>query len=102
MNAGPTDNRADQTPIGDARHQDPILVKRARMANLARLGVRVGSALFALAAVLFVVALLTTFSPLLTTVISIGLLAGSAILAPAMVLSYTVKAADRADRDGTW
>ena len=30
------------------------------------------------------------------------LMVGSIVLAPAIVFSYAVKAADRADRDGSW
>lgn len=81
---------------------DPVLVKRAKVARVVNLGVRVGSGLFALAAVLFFTALVVGFSSAWTTAIGFCLIAGSVILAPAMVFMYAVKAAERADREGTW
>ena len=39
--------------------------------------------------------------PLVTVVVA-SLIAGSVLLAPSIVIGYAVKAADRADRDGTW
>ena len=55
-----------------------------------------------MASVLFAVALLTAFTSLLSAAITLALLLGSAILAPAMVIHYAVKAADRADREESW
>lgn len=81
---------------------DPILVKRARMSRLASTGIRVGLGLFAVASLLFFWSVATEFTPAVATATAACLLIGSAVLAPAMVLKYTVKAADRADRDGSW
>jgi hypothetical protein len=87
---------------GSDTGSDPVLVKRAKVARLVNLGVRTGGGLFALAAVLFFTALIVGFSSTWTTLIGFCLIAGSVILAPAMVFMYAVKAADRADREGTW
>lgn len=81
---------------------DPILEKRARIARLTSTSLRVGAGLYLAATALFVVALLTEFSGILTTAITLALLLGSAILAPAMVFHYAVKAAYRADREDSW
>lgn len=81
---------------------DPVLVKRAKVARIVNLGVRLGSGLFLLASLLFFAALVVGFSSAWTTAIGFCLIAGSVILAPAMVFLYAVKAADRADREGTW
>ncbi|MEM8926146.1 MAG: hypothetical protein AAGD35_21800 [Actinomycetota bacterium] len=81
---------------------DPVLASRARIARWVTLGLRVGYSLFGLALVLFFVAITTTFSTLLSGAITFCLFAGSAILAPSIVFQYAVKAAHRADRDGTW
>jgi hypothetical protein len=81
---------------------DPILVKRARVSRLVTVAMRVGSGLFALAMVLFFWALFTRFSSVLAAVLTACLIGGSVILAPAMVVKYAVKAADRADREGDW
>lgn len=82
--------------------EDPILEKRARIARLTSTSIRVGAGLYIVATVLFAVALLTEFSEFLTAAITLALLLGSAVLAPAMVFHYAVKAADRADRENSW
>lgn len=81
---------------------DPILEKRARVATLVSMAMRVGYGLFALATVLFFWALFTRFTSTLATATTICLIAGSLILAPAMVVKYAVKAAHRADRENDW
>jgi hypothetical protein len=85
-----------------ASASDPILQSRARVARWVSLGLRSGYGLFALALVLFAVALATDFTPLLGGALTFCLIAGSIVLAPAIVFSYAVKAANRADRDGSW
>lgn len=81
---------------------DPILVKRAKIARWTSLALRTGASCYLLATVLFFVALATTFSSFLAIVLTILLLLGSALLAPAMVFHYAIKAADRADREDSW
>jgi hypothetical protein len=77
---------------------DPVLARRRRIAGLVVLGKRVGYGLFALATVLFVVGMVAGFTNALTSGIVASLLIGSLVLAPAIVLGYAVKAADREDR----
>jgi hypothetical protein len=48
---------------------------------------------------LFVMAFALGFTPLMVTFITICLVAGSILLAPAIVLGYAVKAAERDDRE---
>jgi hypothetical protein len=78
---------------------DPVLVRRRRMARAAELGQRVGYALFGLAVVVFVVGFAAGLTPGLVTAIVVALGAGSLLLAPAIVVGYAVKAADRDDRE---
>lgn len=78
---------------------DPVLARRARIARLVEVGQRVGYGLFALALVLFVIGAAAGFTSVLTTAIVACLLVGSAVLAPAIVFGYAVKAAEREDRD---
>lgn len=78
---------------------DPVLARRAQIARLVRAGNRLGYALF-LAASVGVVAYFLGGQPgwalpLATT----GLLAGSAVLLPAIIFGYAVKAAEREDRE---
>ncbi|MCB1039730.1 MAG: hypothetical protein R2701_09205 [Acidimicrobiales bacterium] len=76
---------------------DPVLVRRARIAKLVSLGQRIGYLLFAVAMVAFFIGLATEYTPGLTTLIVGCLLGGSAVLAPAIVFGYAVKAAERED-----
>lgn len=98
---GPTEPRPEAEAL-EVDRTDPVLMKRARVARLVRFGIRAGSGLFALATVLFFVALVVGFTSFYTTTIAICLIVGSVILAPSMVFNYAVKAADRADREGSW
>lgn len=82
----------------DSGREDPILVRRERAARLAVLGQRIGYSLFGLAMVVFVVGFVVGFRPVVVTVIVTSLMVGSFLLAPAIVVGYGVKAADRADR----
>ncbi|MGH2477635.1 MAG: hypothetical protein ACRDIL_20475, partial [Candidatus Limnocylindrales bacterium] len=58
-----------------------------------------GYALFGVANVLFVVGFVVGFSSGLVTAVVAALVAGSLALAPAIVIGYAVRAADRDDRD---
>ncbi|GAC1315477.1 MAG: hypothetical protein NVSMB12_11180 [Acidimicrobiales bacterium] len=78
---------------------DPTLRRRARIARLTELGQRLGYALFALAVVLFVIGAGRGFGGVIVTAVVVCLAAGSAVLAPAIVFGYAVKAAEREDRE---
>ena len=78
---------------------DPVLAKRRRIQHLAELGQRIGYSLFGVAVVGFFVALFTDFSSTWVTVIIAAMVVGSVFLAPAIVASYAVKAAEREDRE---
>jgi hypothetical protein len=84
------------------RETDPVLVRRARVARATTFGLRAGIGCYLLTTALFVVALLTGFGRVVTGAMTVLLLLGSALLAPAMVFHYAVKAADRADREDSW
>jgi ABC-type thiamin/hydroxymethylpyrimidine transport system permease subunit len=79
---------------------DPVLRRRERYRLLCTMGQRVGYSLFALAIVLFVVGFVADFPEWIATSIVVCLLVGSAVLAPAIVFSYAVKAADKEDLEG--
>jgi len=81
---------------------DPVLERRARIAHWVSLGQRVGYALFGVACVAFFAGFAVGFDRWVVDLIVTALVVGSLILAPAIVFGYGVKAADRADRDGTW
>jgi hypothetical protein len=77
---------------------DPVLVRRAQIGKLVATGQRIGYSLWLAAVVVFVVGALIGFHPAMVTVVIGCLAAGSALLAPSIVISYGVRAADREDR----
>jgi hypothetical protein len=78
---------------------DPVLARRARLARLANAGQRVGYGCFGVAMVVFVVGAIRGFTSLTVTVVVAALAVGSVTLAPAIVLGYAAKAADREERE---
>lgn len=81
---------------------DPVLVRRQQIERYAKLAQRVGYSLFGVALVAFFVSLITGSPSVVVAIITWSLILGCIVLAPSMVISYTVKAADRADRDDDW
>ncbi len=84
------------SPPGD----DPVLARRARMASLARTGQRLGYGLFAVAIVVFFAGTVTGITPLVATVVTANLVAGSVVLVPTIILAYGVRGAERDERAG--
>ena len=78
---------------------DPVRARRAWVARLAAVGQRVGYGLFGLALVLFGVALATDLPNGLVAAVVASLVVGSAVLAPAIVLGFAARAAEREDRE---
>jgi hypothetical protein len=78
---------------------DPVLVRRRQMARGALVGQRGGYALFGVAIVLFFYGFATGLTDGLVVAIVAAMGIGSVMLAPAIVVGYAVKAADRDDRE---
>jgi hypothetical protein len=78
---------------------DPTLARRARIARLTELGQRTGYGLFGAAIAAFVVGAVTGFTAAVVFIVIGALVAGSVVLAPAIVFGYAVKAAEREDRE---
>jgi hypothetical protein len=79
---------------------DPVQARRDRIRVLVTWGQRLGYACFGAAVVVFVVAAVTGFEPWATSTITWMLVAGSVILAPAIVFHYGLRAAEREDGAG--
>ena len=78
---------------------DPVRARRNRIARWVSLGQRVGYGLFLVAIVLFVIGFAAGFDGWIGATIIGCLVAGSFVLAPAIVFGYAVKAAERDDRE---
>jgi hypothetical protein len=78
---------------------DPIVVRRARIARAAVIGKRIGYTALAIAIVAFFVALATGF-PAWAVAVSVGGLVASCVVLPLpIVVGYGVRAAAREDRE---
>jgi hypothetical protein len=60
---------------------------------------RLGYLCFGIAIVTFVVGFIVSFNAAVSTVVITSMIVGSVLLAPAIVLGYAVKAAERDDRE---
>lgn len=60
---------------------------------------RLGYLCFGVAIVTFVIGFIVSFNAAVSTIVITSLIVGSALLAPAIVLGYAVKAAERDDRE---
>jgi hypothetical protein len=60
---------------------------------------RLGYLCFGIAIVTFVIGFIVSFNAAVSTVVITSMIVGSALLAPAIVLGYAVKAAERDDRE---
>ena len=78
---------------------DPIRRRRAVVARWTSIATRTGYALLLVAVVVFFVALAIGFSGGMATLVLVPLLVSFALLAPAIVMGYAVKAAERDDRE---
>ena len=76
----------------------PIMVRRRRFERFADTGKRVGYVLYLLAIVAFFVALVVGFNDLWGWIVIGCLGVGSALLLPAIIIGYAVKAAYRDDQ----
>ena len=60
---------------------------------------RLGYLCFGIAIVTFVVGFIVSFNSTVSTIVVASMVVGSILLAPAIVLGYAVKAAEREDRE---
>jgi hypothetical protein len=86
---GPTKQPAD----------DPVRARRRQIAKYTLLANRVGYLFIALAMAIFVIGFAVGFSSGVATAVIATFIIGCVLLAPAIVLGYAVKAAERDDRE---
>ncbi len=90
-----------RTPRSDDNAgSDPVQARRARIDRLARLGKSAGYSGLFVALVAFGVGAAVGFTPVGVTVVIVALAAGSAVLLPAIIVGYGVRAAEREERGG--
>lgn len=85
--------------VSASSRPDPVRARRAHIAKWTLIANRIGYLLFGLAIALFVIAFAFSFNATMVTLITICLVVGSILLAPAIILGYAVKAAEKEDRE---
>ena len=83
---------------GTGEGSDPVRARRARATRWAGLGRRVGYGALAVAMVAFAVGAASGFPQATVTIVVVALAVGSVVLAPAIVVGYGARAADREDQ----
>ena len=78
---------------------DPIRARRQRIAKYTKLANRVGYLCWGIALVTFIIGFVGSFNDTVSTIVITSLIAGSVLLAPAIILGYAIKAAEREDRE---
>ena len=92
MPASPVDPHSPGSgPDPSGAGSDPVRERRRRIAN------RLGYLAFGVAIAAFAVGLLTDFTSTMASISIGGLVVGTILLAPAIVLGYAIKAAERDD-----
>jgi hypothetical protein len=94
--------RASITDHGATAADDPVRRRRDRIRRLTAMASRTGYLLLAVAVTVFFIAWATDFTGTMAAIVIASLFAASVLLAPAIVLGYAIKAADRADREHSW
>ena len=82
-----------------APNHDPILVKRALISNWAKRATNVGYSLFGVSMIAVIWGVVVDFTPNTSRVATISLFGGCVVLAPAILVQYSVKAAVRDERE---
>ena len=79
--------------------RDPVRERRQHIATWTNLAKRIGYLAFLVALVAFFVALATDFNATMGAIVVAALVVGCVVLAPAIIMGYAVKAAERDDRE---
>jgi len=86
-------------PAPSVSPSDPVRRRRAQIATWTGLAKRIGYLAFLTALVMFLVALAIGFSDTMAAIVVAALVIGCVVLAPAIIMGYAVKAAERDDRE---
>ncbi len=77
---------------------DDVAIRRARLRRISSLGQRTGYGLYVASLVCGAIGIRWGYTPLLATLIAVALVVGSMLLAPTIVMSHGIKAAEREER----
>jgi len=78
---------------------DPVRARRKQIAKYTKLANRLGYLCWGVALVTFVIGFVGSFNDTVSTIVVTTLIIGCVLLAPAIILGYAIKAAEREDRE---
>jgi len=78
---------------------DPVRARRQQVAKWTLIANRIGYLLFGVAIAVFIIGFAFSFNGAVVAIVATCMIIGSILLAPAIVLGYAVKAAERDDRE---
>jgi len=78
---------------------DPIRARRQTIAKYTKLANRTGYLCWGVAVVTFIIGFVGSFNDTISTIVITTLIIGCVLLAPAIILGYAIKAAEREDRE---
>lgn len=95
----PTDADDPSLRAAPAPPSDPVRARRHQIAWWTQVANRVGYLCFGLAIAVYALTFAVGFTGTMSAIIVGAVIAGTILLAPAIVLGYAVKAAERDDRE---
>jgi hypothetical protein len=98
MNSPTQDNKPNNELVAEPVI-DPVLVKRALISNWAKRASQLGYLLFGASTLAVIWGLVINFTQIVSQIASVTLIAGCVVLAPAILVQYSVKAAVRDERE---
>lgn len=78
---------------------DPVRARRQRIAKYTKLANRLGYLCWTVAVVTFIIGFVGSFNDTVSSIVITMMIVGSVLLAPAIILGYAIKAAEREDRE---
>ena len=93
------DSRTQPDSSNSEPNHDPILIKRALISNWAKRATNFGYMLFGASMITVIWGSVVDFTPNISRIASATLIGGCIVLAPAILVQYSVKAAVRDERE---
>jgi hypothetical protein len=97
--SSPNRDGRNSSTSADVPAVDPVQRRRHVIARWTALANRLGYSLYGIAIVIFIVGFLTAWNEGFTIGVTVSLVLGSLLLAPAIVLGYAIKAAEREEKE---
>ena len=95
------DSRTQPINPNPEPNHDPILAKRALISSWAKRATNLGYSLFGVSMLAVIWGVVVDFTPTASRIATTALISGCIVLAPAILVQYSVKAAVRDERENS-